>query len=205
MLTVTPILIVVAAYLAGSIPVGVIVGRLMGFDPRAVGSGNIGMTNVARVAGRGAATLTFIGDFLKGALPVLIVRSMGFDTTILALTALAAFIGAISSIFLRFRGGRGVSTSLGIWFVLAPEAIILSLTVFLVFVAMTRIVSLGSIAGSISFPPIVAALGYPRPYILLAIVMVAFILLRHWENVLRIVNGDEPRLGARVNHQSPQS
>jgi glycerol-3-phosphate acyltransferase PlsY len=190
-------LLVVCAYLVGSIPFGVIVGRLMGFDPRAVGSGNIGMTNVARAAGRKAAALTFAGDFLKGALPVMTARMMQLDNATVAITAMAALLGAICSIFLGFRGGRGVSTSLGIWLVLAPEAILLGFAVFLVFVAVTRIVSLGSIAGALSFPPIVAALKYERPFILLAIVMAALVLFRHGENLRRIIEGTESRMGDR--------
>src|SRR5579883_1449939 len=91
------ILLVVAAYLIGSIPVGVLIGRMFGIDPRAVGSRNIGMTNVARAAGRGAAILTFIGDLSKGAMPVLAARVSGTDTTTLAVVALAAFFGSIFS------------------------------------------------------------------------------------------------------------
>src|SRR5579864_1351743 len=105
-------LLIVASYLIGSIPFGIIVGRMRGFDPRAVGSGNIGMTNVVRAGGVNAAAITFVGDILKGAIPVAIARMMESPPAILAWVALAAFLGSIYSVFLRFNGGKGVSASL---------------------------------------------------------------------------------------------
>src|SRR5262245_8151825 len=114
------VLLVILAYLIGSIPFGILVGKMRGFDPRAVGSGNIGMTNVARAGGSSAAALTFIGDVLKGAIPVAIVRAMGFPPHVLAWVGLGAFLGSIFSIFLGFSGGKGISAALGIWAVLAP-------------------------------------------------------------------------------------
>src|SRR5208337_4176929 len=102
-------LLIVGAYLVGSIPTGVIVGRFSGFDPRAVGSGNIGMANVARAGGTRAAAMTFLGDALKGLIPVIAVRAAGFEAGVVTAVALAAFIGSICSVFLRFRGGKGVA------------------------------------------------------------------------------------------------
>ena len=120
----TVVLLIVAAYLIGSIPFGIIVGKMRGFDPRAVGSGNIGMTNVARAGGGSAAAITFLGDVLKGAIPVAIARVMGFPPAILACVGLAAFLGSIASVFLGFSGGKGISASLGVWAVLAPMAVL---------------------------------------------------------------------------------
>src|ERR1700691_5974266 len=132
-------LLIVGAYLVGSIPTGVIVGRMRGFDPRAVGSGNIGMTNVARAGGISAALITFAGDLLKGAIPVLVARTAGFQPAAIAWVGLAAFIGAICSVFLRFRGGKGIAAALGIWLVVSPLAILFPLAVFAVVVAISRI------------------------------------------------------------------
>ena len=188
--------LIVVAYLVGSIPVGVLVGRAQGFDPRAVGSGNIGMTNVARAGGKGPAAMTFAGDILKGLVPVLLARFAGLAHSPLALVALAAFAGSIASIFLRFKGGRGVSAALGIWLGLAPLPILFVLAVFLAFVATTRIVSLASITAAIALPPAVAAAHCPRSYILLAIVVSALVLLRHRENIHRLIDGTEPKIGA---------
>jgi acyl phosphate:glycerol-3-phosphate acyltransferase len=190
-------IMIVAAYLAGSIPFGVIVGKLRGFDPRATGSGNIGMTNVARAGGSSAAIATFIGDILKGAVPVAVARQLGFTAEVMAWTALAAFVGSIASVFLRFKGGKGVSASLGVWVVLAPVAILFSLAAFGIVFAATRIMSLASISAAIVLPPAVAALALPRPYLLLAIVMSGLILLRHHENIRRLIAGEEPRFQPR--------
>jgi acyl phosphate:glycerol-3-phosphate acyltransferase len=184
-------LILIGAYLFGSIPVGVLVGRARGFDPRATGSRNIGMTNVARAGGKTAAAITFAGDFLKGLIPVLAVRIAGFPPIIIAATGLAAFVGAICSVFLGFRGGKGVSASLGIWLGVAPPAVLIAAAVFAIVFAFARIVSLASICAAIALPPAAAALSLPRPYIGLAIVMSALILLRHHENISRLMRGEE--------------
>ncbi len=192
------ILLVVAAYLIGSIPVGVLIGRMFGIDPRAVGSRNIGMTNVARAAGRGAAILTFIGDLSKGAMPVLAARVSGTDTTTLAVVALAAFFGSIFSVFLLFKGGRGVSASLGIWLALAPVPTLIAFALFGVVVAITRIVSLGSVCAAIAMPLIIALMGFPRTYEALVIVMAFLVLLRHRENLMRLASGQEPKMGSRA-------
>jgi acyl phosphate:glycerol-3-phosphate acyltransferase len=177
----------------------VIVGRLFGFDPRETGSGNVGMTNVARAGGAKAAALTFVGDGAKGLIPVLIARWIaGPAPTALALAGLAAFVGSIASIFLGFRGGRGVSTSVGVWLGLAPTPLLLALALFGVMVATTRTVSLASITAAISLPPAVAAAGCPRHYILLAIVMSALVILRHRENIKRLMNGEERKIGSRL-------
>ena len=190
------VLLILGAYLLGSIPVGVLVGRAFGFDPRATGSHNIGMTNVARTGGKTAAALTFGGDLLKGLIPVAAIRAQGFPPLVLAMVGFAAFVGSITSIFLLFKGGRGVSTSVGVWLGLAPLPIGISILVFLVMLATTRIVSLASIGAAIALPPAVAAGGCPRPYLLLAILMSALVLLRHHENIRRLINGEEPTIGS---------
>jgi len=169
---------------------------LRGFDPRAVGSGNIGMTNVARAGGSSAAAITFVGDILKGAIPVAVARMMGFPPAILAWVALAAFLGSIFSVFLGFSGGKGVSASLGVWAVLAPLALLFALAAFGITFATTRIMSLGSIVAAIVLVPAVAALSMPRPYVLLAIVMSALVLIRHQENIRRLIAGKEKRFEA---------
>ena len=184
-----------AGYLIGSIPVGVMVGRAFGFDPRAVGSGNVGMTNVARAGGGSAAAITFVGDLLKGLLPVVIARTTGLAAGGVAMVAFAAFLGSIASIFLKFTGGRGVATSFGIWIVLAPIPVTVAAIVFLVALAASRIASLASISAAIVIVPAIAIASRPRPYILLAIGISALVLLRHRENINRLIAGEEPRIG----------
>jgi glycerol-3-phosphate acyltransferase PlsY len=190
-------LLIVAAYLIGSIPFGIIVGRLRGFDPRAVGSGNIGMTNVARAGGPSAAAITFVGDVVKGALPVAVARMMGFPAATLAWVALAAFLGSIYSVFLGFSGGKGLSASLGVWAVLAPMALLFPLAAWGITLATSRIMSMASIVAAIVLVPAVAALSMPRPYVLLAIVMSALVLIRHQENIRRLMAGEEKRWEVR--------
>ncbi|MGA6974303.1 MAG: glycerol-3-phosphate 1-O-acyltransferase PlsY [Candidatus Binatus sp.] len=190
-------LLIIGAYLVGSIPTGVIVGRMRGFDPRAVGSGNIGATNVARAGGISAALITFVGDLLKGAIPVIVARGAGYPPTIIAWTGLAAFIGAICSVFLGFHGGKGIAAALGVWLVISPTAILIALAVFAVVVAISRIVSLASIAAAIALPPTVAALGLPRHYLLLAILMTALAMFRFRENIQRLSRGEEPKFQPR--------
>jgi len=193
-------ILLVAAYLIGSIPFGVIVGRLRGFDPRAVGSGNIGMTNVARAGGKSAAIITFVGDILKGAIPVVAARSMGFAPAVQAATAFAAFGGAIFSIFLipsaiehgEWPGGKGVSAALGTWLALNPLVVLFLLSIFGIVVAVTRRVSIGSISAAIALVPIAAILSHHRSFILLAIVMSALVIFRHQENIRRLIAGEEP-------------
>jgi acyl phosphate:glycerol-3-phosphate acyltransferase len=182
--------------------VGVLIGRAQGFDPRAVGSGNIGMTNVARAGGKGPAAMTFAGDVLKGLFPVLAGRFAELSHADLALVAFATFAGSIASIFLRFKGGRGVSAALGIWLGLAPLPILFVLAVFLAFAMTTRIVSLASISAAIALPPAVAAAHCPRSYILLAIVISALVLLRHRENIRRLIDGTEPKFGTHEGSRS---
>ena len=186
-------LLIVGAYLIGSIPTGVIVGRLRGFDPRAVGSGNIGTSNVVRAGGIGAALMTFAGDVLKGAIPVIVARSAGFPVATIAWVGLAAFIGAICSVFLFFQGGKGIAAALGIWLAISPTVILFALATFVVVVAISRITSLGSIAAAIVLPPAVAFAGLPHHYLLLAILMTALALYRHRENIQRLSRGEEPR------------
>jgi len=112
----------------------------------------------------------------------------------LATVALAAFLGSIASVFLKFRGGRGVATSLGVWLALAPEPISIVGLVFGAALLLTRIVSLASLVGALALPPTVAALDCPPPYILAAIFMTALVLLRHSENIARLIRGDEPSI-----------
>jgi glycerol-3-phosphate acyltransferase PlsY len=190
-------LLILAAYLIGSIPTGVIVGRLRGFDPRAVGSGNIGASNVVRAGGISSAVMTLVGDALKGAIPVIVTRAAGFPPSTIAWVGLAAFIGAICSIFLGFSGGKGIACALGIWLAISPMAILFALAAFAVVVAISRITSLASIAAAIVLPPVVAALGLPHHYLLLAILMTALALFRHRENIIRLSRGEEPKFQPR--------
>jgi glycerol-3-phosphate acyltransferase PlsY len=189
--------VVVVAYLIGSIPTGVIVGRYFGFDPRAAGSGNIGMTNVARTAGKGPAIATFAGDILKGAIPVAIARAFSLPPATVVGVAIAAFVGAIASIFLGFKGGKGLSAGLGIWVVISPLTLLIAMSVFGIVFASTRIMSLASMGAAITLPPAAAIMHLPREFVMLAIVMSALVIARHAENIGRLMRGEEKQFRAK--------
>ena len=144
------LLVIALAYLAGSIPTGVLLGRLAGVDVRSAGSRNIGATNVARTAGRSLGILTLVGDALKGLLPVLVVRAFGFDASVVAMTAVAALCGHVFSIFLGFRGGKGVATGVGVMLGLAPAIAPIPLALFGSPSRLSKIVSLSSIVATVS-------------------------------------------------------
>jgi glycerol-3-phosphate acyltransferase PlsY len=195
MQTLASISVLLLAYLIGAIPVGVLVGKLLGFDPRAVGSHNIGMTNVGRAGGKGAAALTFAGDVLKGLVPILIGKALNVSAGGLGLIALATLLGAIYSVFLGFSGGRGVAAAFGIWLGLAPGSVApLLLAVFLIVLAFSRIVSMASIAAALSLPILVALCSYEQ-FFLMSLVMAALVVWRHRENIGRLAAGNEPALG----------
>ncbi len=195
MQTLASLLVLLLAYLIGSIPVGVLVGKAFGFDPRAVGSHNIGMTNVGRAGGRAAAALTFAGDVLKGLVPILIGYALHVSGGGLGLIGLATLVGAVYSIFLGFSGGRGVAAAFGIWLGLAPGSVaMVLLAVFVVVLAASRIVSLASISAAFALPIAVALCSYEQ-YFLVSLAMTALVVWRHRENIGRLAAGNEPVLG----------
>ena len=160
---------------------------------------------MVRAGGLGAAAMTFVGDLLKGAIPVIVARAAGFPPAAIAWVGLAAFIGAICSVFLRFHGGKGIAAGLGIWLAISPLVILFALAVFAIVVAISRITSLASICAAIALPPTVAAFGLPHHYLLLAILMTALVLFRHRENIARLSRGEEPKFQAKQSGSAPSS
>lgn len=191
------LLLIALAYLAGSIPTGVLLGRIAGVDVRAEGSGNIGATNVARTAGRKLGILTLVGDALKGFVPVLVARAVGLTPPGIAAVGVAALCGHVFSIFLAFRGGKGVATGVGVLLALAPGAVPIALAVFVASMALSRIVSLSSILASLIAPLAIALLDYPVPFVWAAVVIAAIIVARHHENISRLMAGTEQRFAPK--------
>lgn len=190
--------LMLVAYLAGSIPVGVLVARAAGgTDPRTVGSGRTGGTNALRALGRKWAAVVVIGDLAKGALPVLLARVVGGnDPLVEALCAGSAVAGAIWSVFAGFRSGRGVGTGVGTMLVIQPLAVVLAAPVFIGAILLTRYVSLGSLLGSAAMLPVMllfvlVAPGTPLSYVLYAAVGAGFIWLAHSDNIDRLLHGTE--------------
>jgi glycerol-3-phosphate acyltransferase PlsY len=198
----TPLALIALAYLCGSIPTGVWLARRQGVDPRDIGSGNIGATNVARAAGNAAGVLTLIGDTAKGLLPVLLATQMGLGDGARAAVALSAFAGHIFPCFLRFHGGKGVAVALGVLLGLAPLGMLIALPIFFLTVAISRYVSLGSILTAAVTPLLLAGLSYPIATTMAAAVMGVAIAYRHRDNIRRMRFGTEARVGGRSTYPS---
>ncbi|HEY3278114.1 MAG TPA: glycerol-3-phosphate 1-O-acyltransferase PlsY [Syntrophorhabdaceae bacterium] len=190
------LLFIIAAYLIGSIPVGVILSKMKGKDPRSVGSGNIGATNVMRTAGKALGIITLIGDALKGYIPTFCAIHYGLPEYIIAAVGLAAFLGHLFPLFLGFKGGKGVATALGVYLALNPLAILGSFIVFLIVLLKWRYVSAGSIAGTVAMPFLLIALKAPAMYLYLSIVVTVMIVVKHRGNIRRLAAGTEHKLGS---------
>jgi acyl phosphate:glycerol-3-phosphate acyltransferase len=190
----TAYILCAAAYVAGSIPFGMVLARVKGIDLRQVGSGNIGATNVARAMGKGWAVAVLAADAAKGFVPVLLGRRLGLSATAIACAGAAAIVGHMFTVFLRGRGGKGVATSLGVSMALSPIAAAVGFGAYVVVFAATRLSSLGSLLGVWTFALLFALRERPPlPLIVLAIGGAALVTLRHHENIARLVRGEEKR------------
>ena len=180
--------LVLLAYGLGSVPFSFLVARLFGVaDVRLVGSGNVGATNVLRTAGRSAGILAFVLDATKGALAVMLVWGIGGGAWVPSASAVAAVLGHMFPVWLRFHGGKGVATGFGAFVPIAPLAAVSAVAAFGVVAVLSRLVSLGSIAGAVTLFLAAFALGAPASVIAGAGIVAALVLLRHRSNVLRIV------------------
>ena len=186
-----------AAYLCGSFPTGVWVGRYAGVDVRSGGSGNIGATNVARTAGARAAVVTLLGDICKGVAPVLVSRALGLGPLALAGVATAAVLGHLYSALLRFSGGKGVATAFGAFLGIAPPAALVTLVVFGLTVSTTRYVSVASMVAALALPVAIVLLGYAAPSGIAAAGVAVLVILRHRDNLRRLWRGVEPKVPRR--------
>lgn len=182
----------VISYLIGSIPFGLILTKLSGAgDLRAIGSGNIGATNVLRTGRKSLALATLLLDALKGAVPVWIGSSFGPDMAVVA--GLGAVIGHCFPVWLKFLGGKGVATAAGVILTMSPLAGLLAFAVFLVIVTLTRYVSLGSVLGAASAAPIAYLLGQIQSaelYLVIGLI----IIVKHQANLRRLFAGEESKL-----------
>ena len=193
--TMDKILLVVAAYLIGSIPFGYLIVRGKGRgDIRETGSGGTGATNVSRRAGKAAGVLTLLLDAAKGCIAVLIARTVSGDDWVIAAAAIAALVGHIFPVWLGFRGGKGVATGVGIFLVLAPIALLCAGVIFVAIVLLTRFVSLGSITAAVLIPVLVWLQYDSQSLLMAAIVGAALIVFAHRGNIQRLVSGTESRI-----------
>lgn len=187
------LLLVVFAYLLGSVPIGFLLGSLSGLDIRRAGSGNIGATNVARVVGKRQGLVTLLGDAAKGFLPAFLSLQLGYTLPVTGLVALAAFVGHLYPVFLRFRGGKGVATAFGVFLGLAPMAALLLGAVFLIVALVSRLISLASLVAAGLAPVVFWLFSYPLLLVGLSLFISLWIILRHRENIQRLLSGAEPK------------
>lgn len=188
--------LVVAAYLLGSIPFGLLLGKAFtGKDVRDVGSGNIGAANVFRLAGQGVGAGVLVGDMVKGIVPVLIGRAIHLDPIQLSIVAGAAVLGHDFSAFLRFQGGKGVATTFGVFLVLAPIPTIAAAVVWVLVLGISRTSSLASLSSLWALPLCMAVFDQPTEYVALAFGLCLLGLFTHRDNIGRMGLGVEHRIG----------
>lgn len=192
------ILTLIIAYLIGAIPCGVVLVKLVGGgDVRDSGSGNIGATNVHRVAGRKLGVITLIGDLLKGALPVIYaIFMLEMPNEQVAMVAVATFLGHLYPIYIGFKGGKGVATACGIYLTLAPLTAAIGLTIFALVLWRSRYVSLASICAAISILLINYGIERDIPLLLASLFLSGMVVFRHRENIKRLRAGTESKFKA---------
>lgn len=189
------ILVLLLSYLFGSIPIGLLIARLYNIDITKVGSGNIGATNIQRNLGWGPALVVLLFDIFKGGLALFIARKLGMDEGYLAACALAAVLGHNYSIFLKFRGGKGVATSIGTLLVMNPLAGLGTIIIAVGIIFLTRFVSAGSMMGGIAAVMLLLYHGDPLWQVVTAAGLALLILWTHRDNFQRLQAGTERRLG----------
>lgn len=182
---------IILAYLIGAIPSGLVLSRGSGIDIRTQGSGNIGATNVARLLGKKLGALTLLCDIAKGFLPIWLAARFLEPGPALALVGAASVLGHMFPVYLRFRGGKGVATALGLFLYLAPWAVVLALALFLAVVRLTGFVSAGSLAASAALPLLIPMLGGASWQVALALFVAVMIWIKHRANIRRLLNGTE--------------
>ena len=191
-------LLLIGAYLVGSVPFAIISSRVFGLsDPRSYGSGNPGATNVLRSGSKAAAALTLAGDCLKGWLVVWVAGKLGFDIVAVALAGLAAFIGHVFSVFLRFKGGKGVATALGVTAGFNLYIALTCLGAWLLVVLVTRYSSAAALAAALVAPIITAFVSGSTVTTLVVLVIAMILVWRHSANIRRLLAGTEGKVGGR--------
>jgi acyl phosphate:glycerol-3-phosphate acyltransferase len=197
--TVIPVIWIVAAYLLGSIAFGILVSKLFGLpDPRTVGSGNPGATNVLRSGKKSAAALTLLGDVFKGWFPVWLALQSGMLMWVVSAVGLAVFFGHLYPIFYKFKGGKGVATALGVMLAISPMLGLAALLTWVVVFAISRYSSLGAIVAA-ALAPVYAwvLLSAYKDYVITVLVMSLLLIWRHRTNIQKLLAGTEAGFGKK--------
>lgn len=193
------LLAIVFAYLIGSIPFGYLFSRLFSrLDIRRHGSGNIGATNVLRLLGWQAALPVLLLDVGKGSAAVLLARALSDNTVVVLSAALAVLLGHCFPLFLKFKGGKGAATGIGLLIPLAGNVCAAAIALAVLLIALTRYVSLGSIIGALSVPLFLLIFNYDPPYLVFGAAMALLVIFRHHENIRRLLSGTESKLGQKA-------
>jgi glycerol-3-phosphate acyltransferase PlsY len=190
-------LLVLCGYVLGSVPTGFLAGRVWGVDVRRAGSGNIGMANVLRTAGKWPAIVTMVGDMLKGFVPVFLARIVTENSWVVAAVALAAVLGHCWPVFLRFKGGKAVATGAGTTIALAPVIGVALFAFWWAVVLVSRYTSLGAISVMVVTPVVFLLTGQPAPYVLYTVIGGSLVFWRHRENVRALAKGTERKIGQK--------
>ncbi|HEY3297391.1 MAG TPA: glycerol-3-phosphate 1-O-acyltransferase PlsY [Armatimonadota bacterium] len=192
--------LILFGYLLGAIPFGYLVGKFWkGVDITKIGSGNIGTTNTFRVLGPGPAAAVFVLDVSKGFVPIFFAQKLSPASPWLhVVVALITILGHTLSVFLKFKGGKGVATSLGAIIGLNPLVAAIAFGLWVLFTAVTRYVSVASLVAAVSIPVMMFAFGLNAPYKIFAIVAATYVIYKHRSNVDRLLHGTEPRFGQKV-------
>ncbi len=184
------------AYCFGSISSAIIVCRIMRLpDPRTSGSNNPGATNVLRIGGKKAAAITLIGDLLKGLVPMLIAKMLTDNATVIALVGVFAFMGHLYPVFFGYKGGKGVATATGVFIGLSWSLTLVLLAIWLSMAVLFRYSSLAALTAAALAPVVVLWLLPGLPFFLLTLVIAVFLFWRHWENLSRLLSGQENKIG----------
>ena len=197
MIIIPQLLLIIVSYLLGSVPFGLLFSKILSdVDVRKTGSGNIGATNVLRAAGKKAAVLTLLADVLKGLLPVLMAKLLFQNDAVTAFTGAAAVLGHIFPVYLKFQGGKGVATSFGVVLAVAPWTGLLCIIVWLAAAYFWRYSSLAGLISFAIYPGLTfSASSSSKPYSLLSLFIFGMIYYRHRENIRRLLDGTEPKIG----------
>lgn len=193
------LLFCIFAFFSGSIPWGYLIARAKGIDLTKLGSGNIGATNVMRVIGKKEALLTLALDILKGFIPLFILRLTPYGENLILLTVagILAVVGHCFTPFLKFKGGKGVATSMGVLLALMPLASLITLLLWIVTVKISKISSLGALVCFSLLPLTVYLLNYPFELLIFSVLITLIIYSRHFSNIKRLLRGTEPKIGEK--------
>jgi len=186
----------IIAYLIGSISSAIIVARILRLpDPRTVGSGNPGATNILRSGSKSAAAVTLTGDLLKGVIPVVLARYLDVEPILMAAVMLTAFLGHLFPIFFRFQGGKGVATAFGVYLGLNPWLALLLAAVWLGVAIIGRYSSLAALTAAVVAPFLLGFFGFAVPIVACGILITVLLLWRHKANINRLIRGEESKIG----------